>query len=430
MKIKKKALDSAFVKKWMKNGINPIVLSIINRRGLQENDFFDIFLPVFENIPSPFLFKDIIIAYNRIEKAILNNEKIIVFGDKDVDGTTSTTIIVKFFRDLGLEVEWETPINNDPYGLNKNKIETWKIKNYNLCITVDCGITNTEEVEILKQMNIDTIILDHHEPLSKLPNAISIINPKNETKYSPNNIAACGVCFLFIYGYLFFKNALFNKHTAIIYTDKNELISDVYKNLIKIKTIKINDIKNLEKLNCDYYFLYSTENNIQNDLKSKISDLIILPPIENIYDTKVLNLINDTPQKMKIVLFNSILDKIKNLNKVKEEFLPLVMLGTIADIMPLKKVNRIFVHLGLKYIKNSIFNKSLLKLCKQINLNLAEISSKDISWSINPLLNAPGRMGNAPMTVDFFINDGKNIEIIKNIISTNEKKKNFRRKGI
>ena len=98
MKLIKKTLNTNFIKKWMDKGINPIILSILNRRGFSENETLEFLSPLLENLPSPFIYKDIKKAIKRIEQAIKNKEKIIIFGDKDVDGTTSTIILLDYLK--------------------------------------------------------------------------------------------------------------------------------------------------------------------------------------------------------------------------------------------------------------------------------------------------------------------------------------------
>ncbi|MCK4798899.1 MAG: single-stranded-DNA-specific exonuclease RecJ [Spirochaetes bacterium] len=424
MKIIKKELDINFIKEWMNNGINPIILSVLNRREWKnEEDLLDFFCPVIERIPSPFLFKDIITAYKRIEKAILNNEKIIVFGDRDVDGITSMVILINFLKNLGAIVEWDLPIGEDTYGLSQKKIITWENKGYSLCITVDCGITNIEEINTLKKNNIDTIIIDHHQPLSSLPDAISIINPKNENNFLFNNIAACGVTFLFIFGYLFFRSSFFDKTIAIIFKENDKIIYDVYKNLIKIKSVKLEKNEDINKNGCDYYNFYNENNHSADNLQKLISklDIKILQPITKIYNNNFLTFLNNVPLKAKISLFNSIFKKIETFETIKRQFLPLVMLGTIADLMPLIKINRIFVYSGLEYFKN-FTTPNIIKLCEQINIDPMDVTSKDIGWTICPLLNAPGRMGDASVALDFLININEDKKIIEEIICINKKR--------
>jgi len=426
MKIIKKDINTEFVKKWMQNGINPILLSIIDRRGLTEEDnLVDLFLPLIENIISPFYFKDLLKSYKRLERALLKKEKIIIFGDIDVDGTTSTVIITDFLRELGLNAEWEVPEGDDYYGLNQKNILNW-IGKYNLCITVDCGITNNEEITFLNDNKIDTIIIDHHQPLINRPEAFSIINPKNEDSFGFKDFAACGVSFLFIFGFIFYKSKYFNKKTAIIYQDGNELFIDIYVNMILIEKNKINDIEDSQINNIDYIF-YHPENheelkNNRNILKSIKKEFKIINPAIDLNNNDLLKLLTNKSLKAKIILFNSLFKSIKKIEYIIEKYLPLVMLGTIADVMPLIKTNRILTYIGFNQFKKGKL-KNISLLCKKLDIDIGMITSKDISWSLCPLLNAPGRMSIASKTVNFLINDLCDIKKINELIFINDLRK-------
>lgn len=424
MKILKKPLDIDFIKKWINKGIDPIILSILNRRGLKdEEELFDFLSPLIENIFSPFLFKDIVPAFKRIDTAITNNEKIIVFGDRDVDGATSTVMLIDFLKKLGAVVEYEIPINDEPFGLNSDKFKSWENKNFKLCITVDCGITNIEETALLNKMKIDTIIIDHHQPLANLPEAYTIINPKNEKNIKFNNIAACGVLFVFIFGYYFYKSKLFNKKIALFFNEQNILKTIIYENMIASNAF---DYKNFDKINdneIDQYYFYDENptnyKNILNSIPNK--NIKILNSITDIYSNSMINIIDDIKIKSKISLFHELFNSIKNLENILKNYLPLVMLGTIADLMPLIKINRFFVYYGLIYLKElNLDNFNML--FNQLNLNINELTSKDISWTICPILNSPGRMGDANITINF-LNNNIEEDIISKIIKINDERK-------
>ena len=150
------------------------------------NDFYD-----------PFLLPDMEKAIDRIEEAITKNEKILIYGDYDADGITSTTLLTKFFKDIGINVENYIPNRlTEGYGLNNKAIDKIKEKGTKLIITVDCGITSIKEIEYAKKLGIDVIITDHHEPSEEIPKAIAIIDAKRKNnKYPFNQLAGCGIAF-------------------------------------------------------------------------------------------------------------------------------------------------------------------------------------------------------------------------------------------
>ncbi|MDR0467263.1 MAG: single-stranded-DNA-specific exonuclease RecJ [Campylobacteraceae bacterium] len=148
-------------------------------------------------IPSPFLFKDMEKAANRVKEAIKNREKIVVVGDYDVDGVISSVILSEFFDDIGVSHSVEIPNRfSDGYGLNINILDR---VNANLIITVDNGISSVEAAEICKKNGVDLIVTDHHTPPETLPDAYAIINPKQIGCGFPNQeICGAQVAWYFI----------------------------------------------------------------------------------------------------------------------------------------------------------------------------------------------------------------------------------------
>lgn len=156
--------------------------------------------PTRKDFHNPYLLKDMDIAVDRILKAIENKEKVIIYGDYDVDGITSTSVLKRFLADRQLNVDYYIPNRlNEGYGLNKDAIEKISEEGYKLIITVDCGISGIDEVLFANKKGIETIITDHHEPLEELPNAIAIINPKrSDSGYPFRGLAGVGVVFKLI----------------------------------------------------------------------------------------------------------------------------------------------------------------------------------------------------------------------------------------
>ena len=181
--------------------ISPLLATILSNRGIIKDEEIKIFLdPTRNDFHDPFLMPDMDKAITRILKAIENKEKVLIYGDYDVDGITSVTVLKKFLAEIGLETEYYIPNRlEEGYGLNKNAINIIKEKQYSLMITVDCGISGIEEIETCNNLGIDTIITDHHEQLDILPNAYAIINPKRrDSKYPFRELAGVGVVFKLI----------------------------------------------------------------------------------------------------------------------------------------------------------------------------------------------------------------------------------------
>ncbi len=150
-----------------------------------------------KSLYSPMLLIDMDKAIDRIQKAINNNEKITVYGDYDVDGITSTALMVKYLRSQNVDANYYIPDRqNEGYGVNCTALEKIKNDGTSLIITVDSGITALEEAKYAKSLGLDLIITDHHECKEGLPEAIAVINPKRlDSKYPFKELAGVGVAF-------------------------------------------------------------------------------------------------------------------------------------------------------------------------------------------------------------------------------------------
>ena len=180
--------------------INKLLASIIVNRKIKEDEI-DIFLnPTRKNFHDPFLMPDMNIAVERIIKAIENNEKTIIYGDYDVDGITSITVLKSFLEDRGLHVDSYIPNRlEEGYGLNKPAIEKIAQENYTLMITVDTGISGIEEIEYANSLGIETIVTDHHEVGDELPKALAVVDAKRkDNQYPCRDLAGVGVVFKLI----------------------------------------------------------------------------------------------------------------------------------------------------------------------------------------------------------------------------------------
>ena len=178
-----------------KYNINRLLATILVNRGIE--DIKRYLEPTRHDFHNPYDMPDMEKAVDRILEAIENKEKIIIFGDYDVDGITSITVLKSFFRDIGIEVGEYIPNRlNEGYGLNKEAIKKISNEGYNLMITVDCGITGIEEVEYAKELGLETIVTDHHEPGEEIPKAIAVVDCKRkDNKYPFRELAGVGVSF-------------------------------------------------------------------------------------------------------------------------------------------------------------------------------------------------------------------------------------------
>ncbi|KAB8134768.1 single-stranded-DNA-specific exonuclease RecJ [Gracilibacillus oryzae] len=280
--------------------LSPVVKQLLAQRGWKTKEEVEAFLhPSLEQLHDPKLFHNIDIAAKRIEQAINDGESILVYGDYDADGVTSTTLMVEALREKGAMCDYYIPNRfTEGYGPNEEAFREAHRQGFQLIITVDNGIAGIEEVKVANDLGIDVIITDHHEVQEELPDALAIIHPKCADQYPFKELAGVGVAFQF----------------------------------------------------ATYLLGY-----------------------------------------------------------FPKQFLDLVVIGTIADLVPLHGENRVLVHHGLKAISNTdrIGIKALKKQCA-IDRNVTE---EDIGFRIGPRLNAVGRLQDANMAVDLLLtNDPEEAE--------------------
>ena len=179
------------------SGFSPLIAQLIYNRGVKPEEI-DTFLSADRRLEgNPFLLPDISQAISRIYKAVLEREKIAVYGDFDVDGVTATVIIIEGLSRLGAEVIPYIPDRIDEgHGVKLSALEKLQAHGVSLVITVDCGVTDVVEVKQAREMGIDMIITDHHIPLRNLPQAIAIVDPKRKDSVYPYpDLAGAGVAF-------------------------------------------------------------------------------------------------------------------------------------------------------------------------------------------------------------------------------------------
>lgn len=182
-------------------GIHPIISQILINRGIKDTKAARRYLyPSLNDLHSPFLMKDIKKGIARLLKAIHNNENIIIYGDYDADGITSVVILYKFIKEITPNIDYYIPDRiQEGYGLKIPAIDKFKKDNVSLIITVDCGISDVEQIAYANSLGIDTIILDHHEISGTLPSAVAAINPNREDCSFPfKGLAGVGIAFNFL----------------------------------------------------------------------------------------------------------------------------------------------------------------------------------------------------------------------------------------
>ncbi|MBQ2394622.1 MAG: single-stranded-DNA-specific exonuclease RecJ [Alistipes sp.] len=186
-------------------GIAPVLANLLVQRGIDTVEKADkFFKPSLAHLHDPFLMKDMDKAVARVEQAVRNGEKIMVYGDYDVDGTTAVALVYKFLRQIGhTNLLFYIPDRyTEGYGISVKGIDFAARKGVSLVITVDCGIKATEKVVYAKQKGVDFIICDHHLPADEIPRAVAVLDPKrNDCHYPFDELSGCGVGFKLVQAY-------------------------------------------------------------------------------------------------------------------------------------------------------------------------------------------------------------------------------------
>jgi single-stranded-DNA-specific exonuclease len=179
-------------------GLHPLVCQILSNRGFRDIEAVGKFLnPSLDDLHDPFIMKGMNEAVDRLAKALESGEKIVIYGDYDVDGITSITLMVRYLRQLGGNVGYYIPHRMvQGYGLSPAGIDRVVKMGASLVVTVDCGITAVDSINYAKSKGLELLVTDHHEPGGALPDAVAILNPKQPGDiYPEKELAGIGVAF-------------------------------------------------------------------------------------------------------------------------------------------------------------------------------------------------------------------------------------------
>ncbi len=202
-----------------KLGISPILASLLIRRGITtESAAKRFFRPQLADLINPFLMKDMDAAVDRLNDAMGHKERILIYGDYDVDGCTAVALVYKFLRQFYSNIDYYIPDRYDEgYGVSKKGIDFAKETGVKLIIILDCGIKAIEEITYAKEQGIDFIICDHHVPDEVMPPAVAILNPKRpDDTYPFKNLCGCGVGFKFMQAFAKNNNIPFSRLVPLL----------------------------------------------------------------------------------------------------------------------------------------------------------------------------------------------------------------------
>ncbi len=196
-------------------GIDPVLAVLLVQRGIKTfEEAKAFFRPELSHLHDPFLLNDMQLAVSRIEKAFKARERIMVYGDYDVDGTTAVALVYTFFKEHGFDtIDFYIPDRySEGYGISYRSIDYAAHEGFTLIIALDCGIKSVEKIAYALEKGIDFIICDHHRPGDILPEAVAVLDPKRlDSTYPFNELSGCGVGYKLIQGYAQHNNIPFEK---------------------------------------------------------------------------------------------------------------------------------------------------------------------------------------------------------------------------
>lgn len=455
-----------------KFGVNALTASILARRGITEGADVQFFLEDdLRFMHNPFLFANMEDAVDRILQAKDEGENVLIFGDRDVDGITSTAVLYDCLTSLGINVSWRLPGGTDPYGLNKNAVDEFEKNFGSLVITVDCGISNVEEIAYATEKGMDVIVIDHHTPPEILPSPAIIVNPKCEDSGYPfKDISGCAVVYKVVSALRFAASGLYKNEVALLSATASpngeECTIEVLKlqNLVEKGSLSItvragtsiSDTKLVDFLRGQQIFVWDEKST--SSLLSQIfgsgaefNFMDLRGEVAKVFPAMGGASLSQLKSKSKLARYNpdqnteikgfynifvtfvnaQISKQFPSYAKANERDLQLVALAALADIMPLKNENRIFIRHGIASMNKGNAREGLRELLSMQGLLGKRINATDLSWNINPALNATGRLGHPEIGLELFLEKdaGKRTEIAQKIIEMNNERKALGNEG-
>jgi single-stranded-DNA-specific exonuclease len=427
MKWNKTPIDAALVKELARRyEIDLLTGSILARRGITDPEAVKFFLQDdLRLLHNPFLMPAMADAVERINAAVDSGEKILIFGDRDVDGITSTVLLFEALKEMGAEVDWMLPEGEEAYGLSRGVIERAVASQVGLLVTVDCGVSNGPEIELAASLGIETVVIDHHNPPPDLPPAAAVVDPKLPG-YPFRDLCACAVASKVEWALRFSRSPFFGASLCLLNArPANETIvveAVRLANLVETERITESFVPGLvpfEKTRLARFLageeVLVMEAPAQARLLEKafgagalisLSDIspLIAQFLPGLAGKSLLRL----QQSSRAAVFSA--KPPTEIDVLSETFaslvlareaerlapvfarLDLVTLGTLADLMPLCDENRVLVRRGLALLRASERN-GLRQVFRRKELLGKRISTSDIAWQVSPLINSAGRMG-------------------------------------
>lgn len=466
---KKEAISKEVVKEIDERySCGPLVSTILARRGITKGEEVLYFLEDdLRYLHNPFLFNEMEDAVDRIMDAVEEGEKVLIFGDRDVDGITSTVLLYECLLDLGLDVQYRLPKGDEAYGLSIEAIDDFANNYGSLIITVDCGISNYDEILYAQEKGLSVIVTDHHNPPELLPEDVIILNPKLEDEAYPfKNISGCAVAYKLATALRFAQSDAYKQQICLLHIkplnnafqiecikvqnmcEKERLTETIVPGIISISQTRLPSFlqgqqifvwnEEVEKKLLKDAFGQGVEFNLY-DIQTEIANLI--PSVKDLsllrlkQFSKLARYYPDTNSEID-VFFNIFITFLQKVNQSQiqteagelskeEKDLQLLAISTIADVMPLKNENRIFIKQALKTMNEGKIRSGLKELMARQNLLGKRLTATEIAWSITPALNATGRLGSPEISLELLLEKDpqKRNELCEKIIDINNQRK-------
>lgn len=445
--------------------INPLVASIFVRRGIKSGRDMLYYLEDdlrFQH--NPFLFNSMEDAVDRILQAVEEKEKILIFGDRDVDGVTATTVLYEGLESLGADVRYRLPLGDDGYGLSMNAVDDFAKEYGSLIITVDCGISNVQEIAHAADLGMDIIVLDHHNPPAELPSPAIIVDAKlPDSGYPFVDISGCAVAYKTVSALRFSSTKWYKMELCLLNAREadGETVIECIKvrNLVPVsrldevvvpgergimdtrlpsylqgQMILVWDEKNVTSI-LEKTFGSSAQFNCM-DIRPELA--LLIPgvanlPLSSLKKRSKLAKYGDHEATEIGGLYNIFVSYVSQSQKrdnpeivsLEEKDLQLVALAALADIMPMKNENRIFVSKALESINSGKIRPGLLELMADVNLLGKRVNSTDLSWVLISNLNAAGRLGQPTLAAELFLSrdQKQREEVARKIVELNTQRK-------
>jgi single-stranded-DNA-specific exonuclease len=438
-----------------------LTASILVRRGLTEGEDIRYFL---EDDPrhlrNPFELPGMEDAVDRILAAKEEGEKILIFGDRDTDGITGTVLLTSYLRGLDMDVSWQLPVGDEPYGLSIRAVEEFARASGTLIITVDCGISCIAEVEKANELGIDVIITDHHTPRDTVPDALVIVNPKlADSACGFRDLAGCAVAYKLVSALRFARKSETYGHSICLlnvrpFNDAYAIEMAKMRNLVVVNRLTEMVVPGMVSITetrlpafLEGQQIVAWDAPLQKKMLAKIFgngvEVYMLDMAEEIGKeipqtagksllrireiSKLAKYSDKAPEELDVFinLFTTFIrHREKHFTGEDKADLQLAALGTLADIMPLRDENRIIVRSGV----TSLLEKprsGIQDLLFKLGLSGRRFGSGEISWTLCPAINAAGRMGSPEKAADLLLSEDltERDKLADEIMAMNEERK-------